>query len=67
MKVKPGLQWRPKDIGTARSMRHLPKGTPYMKWNQLKRELYMFQTEKIEEWSHLSSLNSKHYILNLEL
>lgn len=66
MKMKPGLQWRPKDTGYARAVRHLPKRTPHMKWNQPKRPLYIFQTEKLEEWSHLSSLNSKYYTLNLE-
>lgn len=38
VKVKPGLPWRPQNVGDARAVGYLPRRTANRKWNQSKRE-----------------------------
>lgn len=38
--VKPGLHWRPQDIGDARAMGYMSRRAAYRVWKQLKREKY---------------------------
>jgi hypothetical protein len=38
VRVKPKLQWSPKDVGDARNTRHLPMRAGGNKWSQPKKE-----------------------------
>lgn len=37
MKVKPGLYWRPQDVGDDRAVVYLPRTAAHREWNQFKR------------------------------
>lgn len=60
-KVKPELWWRPKDVGYARAVRHLPQRAAQEK------ERCMSQAAKMKEESHLGPLKLKPQILDMEL
>ena len=49
VKVKPGLPWRPQDVGDARVMGYLPRKAANREWNQLKRKMCV-AVDKVE-WS----------------
>ena len=38
VKVKPGLPWRPQNVGDARAMGYLPRKAPNKAWNQPRRK-----------------------------
>ena len=41
VKLKPGLPWKPQDVGDARTVGYLPEKTANREWNQPKRRKHV--------------------------
>ena len=50
VKMKPGLPWRPQDIGDARVMWYLPRRAANRVWNQPKRETHVAVNKAERSW-----------------
>lgn len=51
VKVKPGLLWRPQDVGDARAVGYLPRRAANREWDQPRREVCCGQ----QRWNRLRS------------
>ena len=60
MKVKPGLPWRPQDVGDARVVEYLPRRTVNREWKQPKREKCVAVNKAERSWRSEEHFEIRH-------
>ena len=60
MKVKPGLPWRPQDIGNARAMGYLPRRATNREWNQSKKKKCVAVNKAERSWRSEEHFDIRH-------